>query len=1525
VADQRPAPGPGLASGPVADRLDEGGPLERQGASGAREEAPVAREGSPREREGPPVERERPSREREETPLEREVARLDREVAHLQRELGRRDAELRRIRDTLPERVVGRTAALAAANARLQLELAERQRAEADRLRRTAQLRGLAGAAFAITSTLHLDEVLAVVTEAAREIVGAHMAVTSVTTDEDWAQAIVHVSLSAKYAAWRSYDARPSGAGIYRLVCQSNRAMRLTQAELEADPAWRGFGAEAGRHPPLRGWLAAPLTRLHGQNQGLIQLSDRVEGEFTEDDEAILVQLAQLASVAMENARLYEEAERRRRAAETLAEVSRAITQSLSVADVAQQIVDRVRALLGGTMATLFRLDSPSGDLVAVAVAGQPALGRGPGFVIPAGTGVSGAAVAERRPVAATDAFADPWIADTPEVAAAAATAAYRAVLSVPLTIQGRVIGTLAVGKPAGERFDDEDTRLAQGFAAQAAVALENARLYEDARRRLAEVTTVQRVARAVNSTLRLEEVFRTVVTEISAAFGYGLVSIYLRKDEALLLQASVGYDQVLSRLPLDRSASGRVVRSGRAELLSDVARDPDFLLCEPGVRQAIIAPLAAGDGQVLGTLAVESTGVPELTETDLGLLMLLADQVSVAVANARLYGESARRQREAETVAEVAGRLTEILDVEGVAKRVVESAMRVLGARFARLRLLEPDGSLRTAARADAAGVRTDPERVLPAGMGLSARIVADGRPMATPDLLGDARVIVSDAARQRIAAAGNRALLGVPLRLKGRVFGVLSVSDEVGREFSEAEATLLQTFADQAALALENARLFEAQRRLLDETRRQHREAVALEAVAREITSSLDRQEVLQRIVDSARELCACDLAYLAPYDPGTDTATIAAASGARSAALLSLAITRGHGLGGRVLESGEPRVTADYLADPTLRPANVEPVRQEGIVTQATVPVRLRGAITGLLSAANRTPRPFTPLHLDVLKKLADQAAIALANSRLYAERARAEAELRGRARREAALAELGQRALAGGSLDTVLREAVDVVCQVLDAERAGILEPDPAGAEPWTRLAREAGERGPGDPARAERRRASGAAVPIQGRHQPLGILAAESREPHGFTPDDVHFLRSVAGVLATAIERQHAEEALRHHAERLGVLRRIDGAILAAQSAGEIAAATLPHLRRLVPCARAGVAVYDLDAGEATTLAVDTEAPTPLTVGQRAPLAIFGDVDRLRSGEPHVEPDLAARPELFAVQRALLADGVRSYVVVPLIAHGELIGSLNLGSTGPGALPPEQMAIAREVADSLAVALHNARLLEQVLAARARLQALSHRLVEVQETERRHLARELHDEIGQVLTVLKLGVEKLARLPDETVARELAEPRRLIEELIHRVRELSLDLRPPMLDDFGLVPTLLWHFERYSTQTGVRVAFEHVGLEGRFAPGVETAAYRIVQEALTNVARHAGVPEVTVRIWTDDDALNVQVEDRGRGLARVPGAATGGISGMQERAVLLGGQLAVEFAPGGGTRVTAQLPLAARVERRGGGR
>lgn len=215
-------------------------------------------------------------------------------------------------------------------------------------------------------------------------------------------------------------------------------------------------------------------------------------------------------------------------------------------------------------------------------------------------------------------------------------------------------------------------------------------------------------------------------------------------------------------------------------------------------------------------------------------------------------------------------------------------------------------------------------------------------------------------------------------------------------------------------------------------------------------------------------------------------------------------------------------------------------------------------------------------------------------------------------------------------------------------------------------------------------------------------------------------------------------------------------------------------------------------------------------------------------------------------------------------------------------------------------------------------ATAELRTFSRRLLETQERERRRLAHELHDEAGQALTVLKFAFDSLDSQVKDGAAETLADGRASLTRLTQLIRNLWQELRPAMLDDFGLVPAMVWYCQRYTASTRVEVKLQHEGLDGqRFDPEIETAAYRTVQESLTNVARHAKVREVRVLLWAGSGLLHVQIADQGQGFDPRAGLSRNGscgLVGMQERVRLLGGTWSVSARPGKGTRVIAEFPI-----------
>jgi len=283
----------------------------------------------------------------------------------------------------------------------------------------------------------------------------------------------------------------------------------------------------------------------------------------------------------------------------------------------------------------------------------------------------------------------------------------------------------------------------------------------------------------------------------------------------------------------------------------------------------------------------------------------------------------------------------------------------------------------------------------------------------------------------------------------------------------------------------------------------------------------------------------------------------------------------------------------------------------------------------------------------------------------------------------------------------------------------------------------------------------------------------------------------------------------------------------------------------------------------------------------------------------------------------ATPSELSASGWPEALTIPLLAKENLLGALCLISRNPFLKSAIHAEFYSALGRQIGALLQNVNLYREVRLGRERLQQLSRQLVNVQEMERRAIARELHDEIGQLLTGLKLTLEMSARAPRGTPSESIDGALKLVQDLIGQVEGLSLDLRPAMLDDLGLLPAMQWHCRRYTALTGISVNFAHSGVSGRFPAEVEITAYRIIQEALTNVARHARVDHAGVRLWATRDMLGIQVADDGCGF-ELPGVSaaqsSGGLTGMQERAGLIDGCLTLETGPGIGTSITVELPL-----------
>jgi signal transduction histidine kinase len=255
---------------------------------------------------------------------------------------------------------------------------------------------------------------------------------------------------------------------------------------------------------------------------------------------------------------------------------------------------------------------------------------------------------------------------------------------------------------------------------------------------------------------------------------------------------------------------------------------------------------------------------------------------------------------------------------------------------------------------------------------------------------------------------------------------------------------------------------------------------------------------------------------------------------------------------------------------------------------------------------------------------------------------------------------------------------------------------------------------------------------------------------------------------------------------------------------------------------------------------------------------------------------------------------------------------------------------EERHLIDSLADSVSSYLTRREAEESLRSAHAQMQTLSRQLMQVQERERRQLAHDLHDEIGQAVTAIKMNLQTMQRVADTTIVQDtLNDSLGILDKILQRVRDLSLDLRPSLLDDLGLVPAVRWYVERQAQRAGLVAEVEAESVPQDLEPDLSVACFRIVQESITNILRHAKATKIHVALGQTDQSLDLCIKDDGIGIstretsATLAGRSSLGLLGMQERAQALGGRITIQSLPNQGTEILVRIPLRSREAAEGG--
>jgi GAF domain-containing protein len=741
--------------------------------------------------------------------------------------------------------------------------------------------------------------------------------------------------------------------------------------------------------------LALPIP-VNGEIWGVMALITREPRTFGADELTLLEAVAHQVGQVVARASLLADSREKSRRLETLGRLAQTLTATLSPDEVFQRVVTAAVELFNSSAAQLWLVDDDGRRVALRAIAGaQVPLESFERVRI--GEGLVGAVVATREPLAIADALDDPRACNVAPSRAAG-------VISVgiaPLVIGERVLGALAVGMRERHQPTPEEMQLLGSLASHAAHAINNAQVYREATRQARRMSALADLSRLLSETLDLDLVAQRVADSVRRLLGVHSSSIYRldpARDALVAIAVSGELGGVVDTVfPRGHAVVGRAIEVGTPLTTPDLLADPRFTFTPAsraaiermGNRSVLGVPLRIGE-RVIGALGVGDEVGRQFDDDEIRLTQAFADQAALALENARLYTETTRRRLEAEELARLARTLTESLDPRDVGERIVASVLVLFQARIAVLRLLQPDGSLTLLARAGDLDNASDTDAVLPAGVGPAGRASVEGRPVASSDVIHDPRIVLSSEVAETARRTGHGAVLAVPLRAKGRIIGTLALGESAGRVFSESEVTLLQAFGDQAALALENAQLYEQNRRQVEEL------SVLLE-LSRAVTGQLDRAALLEAIrVEAGRILDPANMAIvLRDEERGDLEVVLRVVDGVPDMRAPLRYPARTVGLMSAVLETGKAVRTDDYVAE--CGRLGVAPVGTFSPVRHwLGVPMTTGDTVIGVLTLRSDT-RAFSEADERLLSSIGHLAALALRSARLFEERARAYSDL------------------------------------------------------------------------------------------------------------------------------------------------------------------------------------------------------------------------------------------------------------------------------------------------------------------------------------------------------------------------------------------------------------------------------------------------------------------------------------------------------------------------------------------------